>query len=115
MGIFSNLFGGKKEANKVDKSYTIPTSGFRNLFKDLAKSLDTTNPDVVYSKLEVFCGKCNAKFTQEVLEMLCTLGPGGMFSGARTVVLGATDEGNLLRSGKCPSCGHTKMKIIVKT
>ena len=101
-------------AQMPDKAHkkTIRFAKYRKFFIDLGLSLGTTDPDIVHARHKAYCAKCNLQFTREALDMLCALGPGGMFSGARTVVMGATNEGNDLRAGKCPRCGHTKFSII---
>lgn len=91
----------------------IPINEYYGFFKQLAKEIGTTDPDVVYTKIRVYCEGCGVQYKQEALEMLFALGTGGMFGGASTVVIGGTNEGNDFRSGKCPKCGHTRMKILV--
>ena len=113
MGILGNIF--KEGIKEKDSNFeSISISEYRDFFKSLANKFGTTNPDLVYTKIKVYCEKCNVQYDQEALEMLFAVGPGGLFGGARTVVIGETKRGNDLRSGRCPKCGHTRMNIAIQ-
>ena len=96
--------------SKGDNIQIISIDEFHNYFLKLAKKFNTSDPDVIFSKIGVFCESCNIQYTKEALEVLNI---SKMFGGAKTFVMGATQEGNDLRSGKCPKCGHTKMSILI--
>lgn len=89
----------------------IPMLGYHQFFTQLARKLGTTNIDLIYSKHEAFCAKCNTQFTREALGYL-DLYSSGLFGGSVISVRGATREGADLRSGRCPYCGHTDLRIV---
>ncbi len=101
---------GKDSGNSKGNLQIISINEFHNFFLNLAKKLGITDPDIIFSKIGVCCERCNVQYTKDALEVLNI---SKMFGGARTVIMGATQEGNDLRSGKCPKCSHTKMSILI--
>ena len=100
---------------EAEKSRSIPISGYFQFFMELAESLNTTDPEVILSWHSAYCDKCNTQFSKEALKMLQQVQSiAGLFGGADIGVINATNDGNDLRSGKCPYCGETTMRIEVK-
>jgi len=110
----------KKEINKsYDQSsgynFRIVTiNKYYMFFANLSKTLGTNNPEIVKDKIiDVFCENCNMKFTKGEIDNLLSTQM-GIAMGFKIVVGGASKEGNLLRSGKCPNCGHSRMKVELR-
>jgi len=105
-------FWNRKDSvtSKGNNIQILPINEFHNFFLNLAKKLNTTDPDIIFSKIDAFCERCNIQYTKEALSVLNI---SKMFEGTQTFVMGATQEGNDLRADKCPKCGHTKMSILI--
>jgi hypothetical protein len=106
MGLLNELFGTKN-------NYCVPINDYQKTIDKLFKSLNAPSLNAVYEKIQVFCDKCGVQFSRTALDMLYLMGPGGIFSGGNTIVMGGTKEGGDLRSGECPHCGHSHFKIVL--
>lgn len=91
----------------------MPMSGYHQYLVGLARELNTADMDTIYDHHEVFCARCGVQFTREALAHLDLFGPGGDMFGT-VMVVGATREGNDLRSGRCPKCGSMEMRVVTK-
>jgi predicted Zn-ribbon and HTH transcriptional regulator len=91
----------------------MPMGGYHQYLVGLARELNTTNMDTIYDHHEAFCARCGVQFTREALAHLDLFGPGGDMFGT-VMVVGATREGNDLRSGRCPKCRSMEMRVVTK-
>lgn len=89
----------------------VPMRDYGTYLGNLAKRLDTPNPDTLYAHHEAFCAQCGIQFTREALVHLHLFGSGDF---ANLTVIGATKAGDDIRSGRCPRCGSTTMRIVAK-
>lgn len=88
----------------------IPMSGYGQYMFDLALKLNTQDTELINASHEAYCAQCGVQYSREALAHLHLFGPGSMFSSV--MIVSATKEGNDLRSGRCPYCGHDKMRMV---
>ena len=100
-----------QNSNSVN-TIIISMSDYSDFFNSLAKSLNTADSKIILSKHKALCANCKVQFTEEALLHLNLFGPNSNIPSMN--VIGATQQGNDIRSGNCPFCGHTKMKIILQ-
>jgi len=88
----------------------IEISEYPTYWDKIAEKLKTTNVDEFYEKHRAYCANCGVQFTKGALQHLSVV---GRSSAGKIIIRGASQQGNDFRSGKCPSCGHTKMRISI--
>ncbi len=96
--------------NDGDRIYSILIKDYPKFFNEIVELLGTSDTEVIYSKINVYCENCNVKFTTHALNMLFLVDKMGPNVDVTVMSQGAY---NLL-FGKCPHCRHTKIKIIIK-
>lgn len=114
MGLFDKFFGKRKKSREVEKKaeervFIIPIREYIEYLPRISDLLGTMDINLIYAKHKAYCASCGVQFNKEALKML---GVVGMFGG-NVSVLGAGSQGNDFRSGRCPNCGHSEMKIVV--
>lgn len=77
--------------------------------ENLSKMQKDSFIDKFYKNHRAYCAQCGSEFTKEALQFLCFL---NRSSASSTIISNSSKQGNNWRAGKCPLCGHTKMKII---
>jgi hypothetical protein len=92
----------------------IEISEYPEYWMTIAEKLKTSNINELYQKHRAYCANCGSQFTKDALQHLSMFGQGSQFGG-RGIIMGASQQGNAFRSGKCPACGHTKMRISIDT
>ena len=104
----------KEKVSATPIVVTIPMGKYGEFFLEFGSSLKTTDPDVVYSTHQAYCANCGVHFTKEALQHLSLFGPKSGF-GSTLVAMGASRQGNNIRAGRCPICGHSEMKIVISS
>lgn len=103
MSIFDRL--SKKEVVIDMKDY----SEYWLKLSDILKTMDVNE---INSRHRGYCANCGVQFSREALQQLVlTQAYGG--AGATMIIRGANSQGDAFRSGRCPACGHTKMRIVI--
>ena len=105
--LLKTLFGSKQ-------TYCIPISDYPKTFMNLAKSIKAPDLDTAYKKIKVSCDRCGFYLNRQALNTLLIGGPGAVYSGREIIPLGGEKGGDDLISGKCPECGHSQIKIVIK-
>lgn len=91
----------------------LPMGEYHQFLIGLARELGTANMDTIYAHHDVYCAQCGVQFTREALAHL-DLFTSGEFGSSGFTVVGATQGGAAIRSGRCPQCGSTRMRIAKK-
>ena len=106
------LSGNSSNKSGDNKFQIIPIREYSEFFISISKKIGTIDPDVVYSRIAVYCEKCSIRYNQDSLAVLFIFQ--SSVGAKKVLIMGATNEGNDLRSGKCPNCGHTRFNILVQ-
>jgi len=96
--------------------YTIRISRFESFFDRMARSETVPRVPKVFARFQAYCAGCGGQFTIEALQHLIICGNRSSHRkllGGPLRISGATSEGEALRAGRCPNCGHSKMRIVV--
>jgi len=96
--------------------YTIRISSFETFFDRMARSDTAPKVPKVFARSQAYCAGCGGQFTREALQNLYMCGNRSFLRkqiGGRLTISGATNEGEVWRAGRCPNCGHSKMRIVV--
>ena len=99
------------DANMTEE--IIPINAWGKYFTELvrsSKAINTTDVDALYSKFQASCANCGTQYTKEALSKLYLFGPDSMFG--TVAIVGDSKEGTDISAGRCPNCGHSKMRIV---
>ncbi len=88
----------------------ISMQDYATFFNQLAAALAASDAEVVRARHRVYCAQCGLQFGREALQHLYLFGPS---STLRPQIWEATEAGMAIRSGHCPSCGHSTVRIVV--
>jgi hypothetical protein len=87
----------------------IDIKDYSEYWLQLSDKLKTMDVDEINSRHRCYCANCGGQFSKEALQQLCIT---QAYGGAVTI-RNPTPQGTGFRSGKCPACGHTKMRILI--
>jgi outer membrane protein assembly factor BamB len=113
--------GGKIERGINRKEIIINILEFPNYYDTAIRETNTDelfrNPDYFnkaidgfYSTHSAYCDGCRFQFSNEALMTLNLFGQGSQGSNIK---MDCSKQMHDILSGKCPQCGHTKIKIII--
>lgn len=110
--VASEALGKLVTAPEVDGTI-LPIDQYPEYFFDLARSLNTMDEEMVFTRHDAYCENCGVHFSSEALSTLTRSGSRKQL-GVNLSSIGVTNEGNNLQFGRCPNCGHPQMKVILR-
>jgi molecular chaperone DnaK len=93
-------------------SFIIEISSYPFFIDQLEQMPKSPIIDEFYKSFHAFCSNCGSQFSKEALQHIRIF---SRSSAKIIMIIDRSKQGNDFRSGKCPICGHTRMRILIDT